>query len=126
MEHIHHVVGHPLLSYDHFLTSIDDKVATLIVSAIFTIFHSLMFIQVLELAEITSEHDWDLTNVDASIVLLEDHSLDLAFPLASLRTVVEVILKFFFAKLNICVKLCSIGQVAHSSLMGKHWHHAVV
>jgi len=126
VEHIHHVVGHPLLSYDHLLTSIDDKVATLIVSAILTIFHSLMFIQVLELAKVASEHDRDLTNVDASIVLLKDHSLDLSLPLASLRTIVEVVLKFFFAKLNICVEFCGISQVAHSCLMRKHWHHAIV
>ena len=51
VEDVDLVVGHPLLRHNDLLTPINDKVSSLIKATIFTIFHSLMLIQTLQLTE---------------------------------------------------------------------------
>lgn len=103
VEHIYLIVAHPFLCDNDFFTSINDKVAALVKPAILAIFHSLMFIQVFELAKVGSEHDWDFANKNSSIFVLENHIFYLTLPLASLRAVIVIIVEFFLAKLYICV-----------------------
>ena len=88
MKHVHHVVGHAFLSDYDLLASIYDEVATLIIAAVLTILDSLMLVQVLQLAEVAAQHHWNLANVYARIVLLEDHPLHFALPLPSLLAVI--------------------------------------
>ena len=126
MPDVHHVVCHTLLGYNDFLTTIDDEVSTLIISAIFTIFHSLMLIQVFKLTEVTTEHDWNLTDVNSSIVLLKDYFLDPALALTSLWAVIEVVLELFLAELDIGIKLRGICQVSHAGLVREDRHHAII
>ena len=79
MEDKHDVEGHALLGHEHFLISVNDKVATLVVSALSRSFDDLIFAQSRQVAELRADHDWDLAN--GHFILLEylllrfDHSL---------------------------------------------------
>ena len=126
VEAIHHVVGHALLGYDDFLATIDDEIAALVISAVLAIFHSLVLVQILQLTEVTSKHDWHLADVDTSVVLLENDPLDSSLPHACLRAIIEVVFEFFLAKLDISIELGRVGQVSHASLVREHGHHAIV
>lgn len=92
MEDVHHVVSHALLGHNDLLAAVYDKVTTLVIAAILTVLHSLVFVQVFELAEVTAEHDWDLADVNSSIVLLKDHLFDPTLALSCFRAVIEVVL----------------------------------
>ena len=126
MEDVDHVVGHTLLCHNHFFAAIDYKVATLVIAAVFTIFHPLVLIQILQLAKVAPQHNGHFADKDASIVLLEDDSLDFSLSLACLWTVIKVILKFFFAKLDICIEFSSVGKVSHASFVREYGLHTVV
>ena len=126
MEHVHHVVGHAFLSHNHLFATVDDEVATLVIPAILAILDSLMLVQILELAEITSEHDRHLTDVDSRILVLKDDSLDFPLALTSLSAIVEVVFEFFLAELDISVELCRVSQVPHAGLVREHRHHSIV
>ena len=126
MKHVHHVVGHAFLSDYDLLASIYDEVTTLIIAAVLTILDSLMLVQVLQLAEIAAQHHWNLANVYARIVLLEDHSLHFALPLPSLLAVIEVIFQLFLTELDIRVEFSGVGEVAKAGLMREYRHHTIV
>ena len=126
MEHIDHVVGHSLLRYDHLLATIDDEVAALVIATILAILDPLMLIQIFELTKVAPEHDWHLSDEDPSIILLEEHLLDLSLAHACLWAVIEVVFELLFAELDICVDLSGICQVAHSGFVREDWLHTIV
>ncbi len=90
-KHVDHIVSHSFLSDDDFLTTIDNEIAALVISAILTVFDPLVLVQTFELAEVTSKHDRDFTDVDSGIILLKDDSFDLTFALACCRVIIEVV-----------------------------------
>ena len=108
-EHIDLVVAHALLSHNDFLTTIDDEVPTLVISAILAIFDSLVLIEILQLAKITAQHDWHLAYVDSIFLRVHDHPLDFPLPLACLGAVVVVVIKLFLAKFDISVEFSGVG-----------------
>lgn len=126
LEDVDHVVSHPLLGYYDFLAAIDDKVASLVIATVLAILHALMLIQILELAEVAPQHDWNLANVDSLLVLLVDGVLDLPLSLAGLRTVLIEVIELLLAELEIGVQLCGIGQISHSGLVREYRRHVVV
>lgn len=69
MENQHDIVSHSLLSNQDFLVTIDDKVATLVISALSSIFYDAFFVQSWQVTEFWTNHDWNFTN--GYLVLLE-------------------------------------------------------
>jgi hypothetical protein len=70
MKYKYMIVGHPLLSYYDFLTSIDNEVATLVILAVLAILHSLELVEVGELTELGSQHDRNLANHHSGLLVL--------------------------------------------------------
>ena len=120
------VATHSFLGDNDLFTSVDYEVATLIVATVLAIFNSLVFVEILELAEVRPKHHWDFSKVNSLFFLFKDDIFNLSFSLASLRTVVEVVFEFFLAELNIGVDLGAVGQISHSSLVRENRHHAIV
>lgn len=58
MEDKHNIVSHSFLGNKHLLTSIDYEVASLIIDALFGIVGNLLVIQVLQVTEVRSDHNW--------------------------------------------------------------------
>ena len=125
-ENIDLVVAHALLCHNDFLIAVNNEVATLVVATVLAILHSLVFIQIFELAKVGAQHHRHFAYKDACEYFFIENLLYLSFSLPCLRTVVEVIFQLFFTKLNIRVQLGAVSKIAHASLMGENWHHAVV
>ena len=71
---------HTLLSNQDLLLTVDDKVATLIVSALPSILDDFILAQLGEMTEARADHDWDFA--DWNLVLRENRRLRLNFRLA--------------------------------------------
>jgi hypothetical protein len=71
------IIGHALLSNNNFFTSIDNKVTSLIVLAIFTTVNSVILVQLVKLTELRAEHDWNFANHNSCIIKLSKNLLNL-------------------------------------------------
>ena len=114
------IVTHAFLSHYDFLRAIYDEVATLVVATIFTIFHSLVLIQIFELTKLRSQHHWNLPEVNSFFILLRNDVFDFPLALASCWAIIEKVSKLLFTELNISVDLCRVGQISHPGFVGKH------
>lgn len=110
----------------YLLTTVYNKVATLVVAAVFTIFYAFVLVEIFKLTEIRAEHHRYFSEVNSFFFLLENYILDLAFALASLGAVVKVVFKLFLAKLDIRIDLSAVSQVSHTGLVRKDGHHSFV
>jgi hypothetical protein len=120
------VASHSLLSNNDLLASVYDEVTTLVVAAVLTIFYSFVLVEIFKLTEVRAKHDRDFSEVNSLFLFFENHILDFAFALSSLRAIVEVVLKFFLAELDIGVDLSTVGQVSHSGFVRENGHHTFV
>ena len=85
-----------------------------------------MLIQILELAEVTSQHYWNLANIDPLLVLLVDGILDFPLSLTGLRAINIEVVELLLAELEIGIQLRCIGQISHPGLMREHRRHMVI
>jgi len=69
MENKNNVVSHTLLRHKYLLVSIDDEVATLIIATLLCIIDDLLFFEDTKMAELGSDHDRNLSNLN--FVILE-------------------------------------------------------
>jgi hypothetical protein len=120
------VAAHSFLGHYHLLTSVDDEVASLVKPTVFTIFHSLVLIQIFELAELRAEHDRNFADENSLCRLFEDYFLDFALPSASFRIIYEEIVKDLLAVVDISVNFSRISQVPHTGMVREDWCHSVV
>jgi hypothetical protein len=77
------VIGHTLLSHNHFFTAINNEVASLIILAVFSSSHSIILTQTVKLTELRSQHHWDLTNHHSCRCILSKNLLNLSFAKSS-------------------------------------------
>ncbi len=126
VENVYLVATHSFLGNNYLFTSIDNEVAALVVPTVFSVFHSLVLIEILELTEVWSKHNRNFAKINAFLILFKNDLLNFAFALAGLGAVVEIVFQLLFAKLDICVDLSTVSQVSHSRFMRKDGHHSVV
>jgi len=103
------IASHSLLSNNDLLASVYDKVTTLVVATVLTIFNSFVLVEIFKLTEVRAKHDRDFSEVNSLFLFFENHILDFAFALSSLRAIVEVVLKFLLAELDIGIDLSTVG-----------------
>ena len=106
MEYQHNIMRHTLLSNQDLLLTIDDKVATLIISALPRILHNLILAQLGKVTEARADHDWDFA--DGDLVLHENLCLRLNFVLASERVLISIM---DLEDLDLAEDLRLIGQI---------------
>lgn len=83
MEDHNNIVGHPFLGNDDLFTTVDDKVATLVIDAFLGISNFFLVIEVLKVTKVGPDHYWNLSNEHLGSVVLFDNSLNFLFFLFS-------------------------------------------
>lgn len=79
-----------------------------------------MFIQLVKLAKFGTNHDRHFANVNSNRFFFRNHILHVSFSFTSLRTINEIVVKFFLAEGHIDVDVSSVGQISEPSLMRKY------
>ena len=85
-----------------------------------------MLVQCLQLAEVATKHHRNLADEDSCIILFEERLFDLSLAYAGLWAVVKEVFELLLTELDISIDLGGVRQASHTSLMWKHWLHAIV
>ena len=116
MEDQHDIERHALLCNQDLLVAVDDEVAALVVAALPSILHDLVFAQLGEVAELGADHDWDLAN--GHLVLLENLLLLPDGRLTSCRVCITVVdLQDFDGAEDLCL----VGEPADPRRVWQYW-----
>ena len=121
MEDQNDVVGHALLSDNHLLTAVYDKVAALVKSAFIGVSDDFLVIQISQMAEFRPHHDWHSSKEDLLCLVRMQHS-EFGFSLFHFFQSYSL-LRFLpqFDQLDVHINFCSIGEVPDSRFVREHW-----
>ena len=120
MEDEHDVVGHALLSNNHFFASVDDKVTTLVESALFSISDDFLVLQNSQMAEFGPHHDGHFAKEDpfAGIRMQNSESRLSLFYLFQSSALWWFLLQF--KQPHIDVNFCAVGEVSDPRFMREY------
>ena len=104
------IIGHALLSHNDLFTTVNNKVATLVILTVFSSTDSIILAQAVKLTELRPQHNWDLANHYSGRSILSKYLLNLTLAKSSFRIhLILISVEFLLRKSNINKKLSSIS-----------------